>query len=202
MYRGLPFQLSYVIAQKLTYNSLDLMMPGKKETKPDDEDDSGDFNDLIGQAMRDSCLKVQTTLITYPIFTLGVSYITSFFLDTKGTLSLSELYSGIIPRLIVEVATVWAVRISWRLTRKYFKNRPPIEQQIIARAPPLVVSTLLYPLNVVTTVMADNGKTNPKFDDWIMCYAHLSRLGALRRGSSLIWRYVGVPHRRVYFSTQ
>lgn len=184
LYTGLRYYLPAVVLKKTTYDFMASITNHKKETE------QCDASEIIAVCLRESALRIHTTLITYPLTTLCVGYISAAFFGTKETVeyTLEALYKGIIPKLIIEVTMVWVSIISRRLTAGLVED--PLGQAITARVPPFIVQSFLYPLNVVSTVMADNGRSgvNPEFDHWQKCFQYLKLNGQLKRGSSLFYR--------------
>lgn len=185
LYTGLRYYLPAVILKKTTY---DLMASATNHKK---ESDHCDASEIIAVCLRESALRIHTTLITYPLITLGIGYISAAFFGTKETIeyTLANLYKGIVPKLIIEVTMVWVSIISRRLTVGLVEDE--VAQAIVSRVPPFIVQSLLYPFNVVSTVMADNGRSrvNPAFNDWRQCFKYLSANNQLKRGSSFFYRY-------------
>lgn len=184
LYTGLRFYLPAVIVKKTTYDYLASLSNHKKEA------DNCDASEVIAVCIRESFLRINTTFITYPLVTLGVGYISTTFFGAKEPIefTVSTLYKGLYPKLIIEVIMVWVGIISRRLTIGLVKDE--LAQAIISRVPPFIVQTFLYPFNVVSTVMADNGRSrlNPKFNSWRDCYRYLYKNNQLKRGSSLFYR--------------
>lgn len=184
LYTGLRYYLPAIVLKK---SALDLMV---KVTNHKRESNTSDASEIIAVCLRESLLKIQTTVLTYPLMTLGIGYISAAFFGTKETVeyTIASLYSGIIPKLIIEVTMVWVSVISRRLTVSLTEDE--IGQAIISRVPPFIVQALLYPLNVVSTVMADAGRSgvNPQFDNWRQCIQYLSKINQSKRGSSFFYR--------------
>lgn len=184
LYTGLRYYLPAVILKKLTYDCMATVTNHKREA------DHCDASEIIAICLRESGLKIQTTLITYPLVTIGVGYISAAFFGTKETFeyTMETLYKGLIPKLIIEVTMVWVSIISRRITVSLLEDE--LGQAIVSRVPPFIVQSLLYPFNVVSTVMADNGRcgVNPKFDDWRQCFDFLKANNQLKRGSSFFYR--------------
>lgn len=184
LYTGLRYYLPAVVLKKSTYDLMATVTNHKRRT------DRCDASEIIAICLRESGLKIQTTLITYPLVTLGIGYISAAFFGTKETFdyTMETLYKGIIPKLIIEVTMVWVSIISRRITVSLLDDE--LGQAIVSRVPPFIVQSLLYPFNVVSTVMADNGRSgvNPKFDDWRQCFEFLKANNQLKRGSSFFYR--------------
>lgn len=184
LYTGLSYYLPAVVLKKSTYDLLASVTNHKKEI------DRCDASEIIAVCLRESALKINTTLITYPLVTIGVGYISSVFFGTKEAVdyTVETLYKGVIPKLIIEVTMVWVSIISRRLTISLVEDE--LAQAIVSRVPPFIVQAFMYPFNVVSTVMADNGCSgmNPKFDHWRDCFQYLRENNQLKRGSSFFYR--------------
>jgi len=184
LYTGIGYYLPAVILKKSSYDVMATLTDHKVETS------KCGVSELIAVCLRESALRIHTTLITYPLVTIGIGYISSTFFGTKETIefTIENVYRGIVPKLIVEVTMVWVGIISRRLTVDLVDDE--VGQAIVSRIPPFIVQSLLYPLNVISTVMADNGRSgvNPKFDNWRQCYGYLQDIRQLRRGNSLFYR--------------
>lgn len=184
LYTGLRFYLPAVILKQTSYDLMASVTNHKRETN------TSDASEIIAICLRESALKIHSTLITYPLLTFTVSYISASFFEHEETVefTVQSLYKGVVPKLIVEIVLVWVSIISRRVTASLLDDE--LGQAIIQRIPPFIVQSLLYPLNVVSTVMADNGrsKMNPGFNDWSKCYKYLQTTNQLKRGSTLFFR--------------
>lgn len=113
------------------------------------------------------------------------------------------------PRFLYDVFLLWSTHGILLLVKGLVLDRmksedssdrgsAPFESYIAASVNFLLASTM-YPFHVVSTVMACNGSAAASleasalegrdFVDWTECWKHLSSLGQLKRGSSLLWRY-------------
>ncbi|XP_041350883.1 mitochondrial carrier homolog 2-like [Gigantopelta aegis] len=120
--------------------------------------------------------------------------------------SISEIYrndgvlgffSGIVPRIVGEIITVWISNFLAQLMNKYLVEDKEMKSYTGA-ACGLVVSHVTYPFTLVTNIMAVNNSglravSWKPYDSWFDCWGDLSRQGALKRGSSLFWRYYSGP---------
>lgn len=184
LYTGLGYHLSAVVLKKSCYDAFVSSTNHKRETN-----DSG-VSEVVAVCIRESVFKIYSTIITYPVVTLGIGYISTAFFGAKGTVdyTLDTLYKGLMPKLIIEVTMVWVSIISRRLTLSLIDDE--VGQAIVSRVPPFIVQSLLYPFNVVSTVMADNGRSgmNPSFKDWRSCFQYLRANNQLKRGSAFLFR--------------
>lgn len=185
LYTGLRYYLPAVVLKKTAYDLMASATNHKKEIDP-----KCDASELIALCMRESALRIHTTLLTYPLVTLGIGYISAYFFGKEKATeyTVATLYRGIIPKLIVEVIMVWVTNVSQRLT--VYLTDDTVVQAIASRVPPFIVQSFLYPFNVVSTVMAEGGQSrmNPSFDDWRKCFHYLSANGQHKRGSSFFYR--------------
>lgn len=117
-------------------------------------------------------------------------------------------YAGFMPRFLYDVFLLWSTHGLLLLVKGSVLDRlksdesdrtpTPVESYVGASINFLLASTM-YPFHVVSTVMACNGKgaasleasglEGREFADWTECWKHLSSMGQLKRGSSLLWRY-------------
>lgn len=185
LYTGLSYHLAATLIKKSFYDGMSASFK-KQEQSPQ----SGEPSQVMAVCVRESVLKVYSCLITYPLVTLGIGYISTVFFGAKENIdySVGSLYKGLIPRLILEVAMVWVTTISKSVTESLIQD--DFAQDIVARVPPFIVQSLLYPLNVVSTVMADNGRSgmNLKFSNWTECFRYLQSNNQLKRGSAFLFR--------------
>lgn len=184
LYTGFRFYLPCVVIKKASYDFMASMTNHKKEAR------NSDISEVVAVCLKESMIRIHTTVLTYPLVTLGVSYISSSFFGNHEPIdyTVATLYKGLAPKLIVEVIMVWVTIMSRRVTVEFILD--DFFQTIIARVPPFIAQAFLYPFNVVSTVMADNGRSglNPRFDDWSSCYRYLGSANQLKRGASIFQR--------------
>lgn len=111
------------------------------------------------------------------------------------------LFSGLIPRMIGEVLTIWfASTISFVINAYVVQDKTL--QSYVSATTMFLSSSVTYPFSLVGTVMAVSGSdleagrppNMPVYPSWTECWQHLSRLGQLKRGSAIIWRYYQGPY--------
>lgn len=104
-------------------------------------------------------------------------------------------FSGLVPRLIGEVFTIWFTSFLVRFLNKYLVQEKDLKSYTGA-ACGLVVSHFTYPFTLVTNVMAVSGSRlaagqppmMPVYSSWTECMSSLSSEGNLKRGASAFWR--------------
>ncbi|XP_013771876.1 mitochondrial carrier homolog 2-like [Limulus polyphemus] len=124
--------------------------------------------------------------------------------------SLRELYkedgilgffSGLIPRLIGEIVTLWLASSVTFVINTYLVEDKTVRTYI--RASILYLSTAVaYPFSLVSNVMAVNNcglaagmpPNMPIYASWTDCWSHLKAISQLKRGSSILWRYYSGPY--------
>lgn len=140
--------------------------------------------------------------------------------DIYTNSGISGFYAGFMPRFLYDVFVLWSTHGILLLIKGAVLDRmADPETGVIAGGNGLesyvgasvnfLLSATMYPFHVVSTVMACNGRSaasleasaleGKEFIDWTECWRHLSALGQLKRGSSLIFRYqANQPHRFMF----
>ena len=187
LFTGLKYLLPAVLVKHTSY---ELMASATNHKKSLTSIKNSDVSEIVAICLRESALRIHSTILAYPLQTLFIGYISSVFFNTKETVeyTLQNLYKGIVPKLIMDVTVIWVGIISRRITANLIQDE--VGHAIVSRIPSFIVQSLMYPFNVVSVVMADNGRSrmNPKFDEWRQCYKYLSANYQLKRGSSLFLR--------------
>ena len=111
------------------------------------------------------------------------------------------------PRFLYDVFLLWSTHGVLLMVRGLVLDRLITEdsdrwsaiESYFAASVNYILAATMYPFHVVSTVMACNGSAAASleasalegrdFIDWTECWKHLSSLGQLNRGSSLLWRY-------------
>lgn len=184
LYTGLSYHLAAVVVRKASYDALSSPTTRKPTQSPKS------ISGMMAVCIQESVLKIYSCLVTYPLVTIGIGYVSSVFFGGKETIHMTaeNLYKGIVPKLIIEVTMVWVTTISYQLTSLLVQEQ--FAQDLISRIPPFIVQSLIYPLNVCSTVMADNGRSgmNPKFSNLKSCFHYLKQHNQLKRGSAFLFR--------------
>lgn len=104
------------------------------------------------------------------------------------------LYSGLQAKLVCEVSCIVLSSTTVYLIQKYFTDKRNDSQ--VKAFVQFVWSSIMYPMQVVSTCMAVTGSKlalgNPPhmkvYPNWSQCYNDLSATGEHKRGSSLFFR--------------
>lgn len=116
------------------------------------------------------------------------------------------LFSGLIPRLIGDLLTVWLANImTYILNNLVVKSSStPGAKEVQTYSNTfcqMAVSQLTYPFSVVSTVMCVNDSGllasslshGPIYTSWTDCWSRLTKQGQLKRGSGFFWRLYKGP---------
>ncbi|KFM68378.1 Mitochondrial carrier-like protein, partial [Stegodyphus mimosarum] len=114
-------------------------------------------------------------------------------------------FSGLVPRLVGEILTLWVGATAAFLINTYIVEEETLKGYVKASMSYLA-SALFYPFVVVSNVVIVNdcglkaGLPNnmPIYSSWTDCWSHLSAIGQLKRGSSILWRYYSGPYMSPY----
>lgn len=106
-----------------------------------------------------------------------------------------NLYDGFGPKLLAELLVLWlSSTLSFSVEAMIEQNR--MVQSYVNYCVNFFVSTAAYPLQLTSVVMSVNhtsllaAKIEPPFHSWVSCYDSLDKRNQLKRGSSLLWRYM------------
>lgn len=169
------------------------------------------IKDLFDQLMRETFTKFITLSISYPIQLLVVRSYAQFVgheqvYDSLGSAitdvynqgGLLGFYAGFVPKFCGDVIILWTSHGLIFLVKRFIDGDSGV-QGYLAATINFVVASIMYPFSLVSTVMAVNGPEastlmastlTPDFNhDWSEAWRHLSGLGQIKRGSSLLWRY-------------
>ncbi|KAK4474906.1 hypothetical protein MN116_002014 [Schistosoma mekongi] len=203
---GLPANIIGSFFKSYSTNvTMEYLTPDFFEKKTFFEDDQGIRIFLISTSKL-TVARVVGVVVSYPFQVLMIRQMSQFIsgtrlydcmfnafpaiLESEGFLS---FFSGLTPRLIGEVITVWLTACLAYIFNKYiFANR--IDPSLKKHTPyvtEMMVSGATHGFTVTSTVMAacdSNINVAPSFNNWWQCYSYLSQSGAFVRGSSLLFR--------------
>ncbi|KAL7059231.1 hypothetical protein AAHC03_013571 [Spirometra sp. Aus1] len=119
-------------------------------------------------------------------------------IDINFEEGLPGLFSGLLPRLLGEVITVWLVASFAYVVNNYVfpEGADPELKQHTPMVASMFVSTVTHRLTVTSTVMAVSGAglaVSIPFKNSISCYNYLQSRNAFIRGASLFFRYANGP---------
>lgn len=106
------------------------------------------------------------------------------------------LFSGLPAKVVCDVSCLVLASSTIYVVQKYMLEKRSNGQ--LSALVNFVWSSLLYPLQVVSTCMTVTGSQlsigKPVYRNWLHCYTDLSLAGECKRGSSLFFRYVCSIH--------
>ncbi|GIY90093.1 hypothetical protein CDAR_231741 [Caerostris darwini] len=202
---------TYLIACERLPNYCDEELLKKPESELTDE------QKLLVNAhamVKTSAARVIAIIISHPFHVITIRTIAQFvgkeekYCGIFGSLAeiycsegISGFYRGIIPRIIGELLTIWAATTASVLINTYVIEEDSLKGYVQA-CMNYLASAIFYPFQVVTHVVIVNDcglkaglpSNMPIYNGWLDCWSHLSAIGQLKRGSSLLWRYYSGPY--------
>ncbi|CAH8679446.1 unnamed protein product [Schistosoma haematobium] len=208
---GLPANIIGSFVKSYSTNiTMEYLTPDFFEKKTFFETDKGIRIFLISTS-KCTVARVVGVVVSYPFQVIMIRQMSQFIngtqlydcifnafptiLRNEGFLS---FFSGLTPRLIGEVITVWLTACLAYFFNKYiFMDRidPPLKKHT-PLVTEMIVSGATHGLTVTSTVMAACDSTInvvPVFNNWWQCYSYLSQSDAFVRGSSLFFRRAPSP---------
>lgn len=160
---------------------------------------------LISKLVCQSASKTVALTISFP---LHVCFVRSCcqFIGRERTYNFSpfnlleiarqgNLYDGFAPKLLAELLILWlSSTLSFTVDALIEPDR--IFLSYVNYCINFFVSTAAYPLQLTSIVMSVNhapllaATIESPFHSWISCYDSLEKRNQLKRGSSLLWRYM------------
>ncbi|CAH8587208.1 unnamed protein product [Schistosoma turkestanicum] len=217
---GLPANIlgSFVKSYSTTI-TMEYLTPDSFEKKSYFETDKGIRIFLISTS-KCTFARVIGVVVSYPFQVIMIRQMSQFLngvrlydsilnafpaiLKNEGFLS---FFSGLTPRIIGEVITVWLTAcLAYAFNKYIFKDS--IDPSLKKHTPfvtEIMVSGATHGLTVTSTVMAAADSANnvvPVFNNWWQCYSYLNRSDAFVRGSSLFFRRAPSPMSKLYGYSQ
>lgn len=220
LYRGVSGRIVGCIASSFTAQYVTTKL---KEVRSDlyreieDDPEEGSIED-IKRSLADTCIETLSRcsgiIVSQPFVLLMTRWMAQFVNNESkygSTLSsvqviykeegISGFFKGLVARLVGEVMTIWLVNALVYVTDRYILPGNKTLAPFNNTASTMMVTQFTYPFHVVATNMMVTGcglsagspPNMPPYDSWTHCYATLSRQNALKRGSSLFWRYYRGP---------
>ena len=161
--------------------------------------------ELLHKLIKESFSKTVALTISYPLHVCFVRSCCQFIgrerIYNFSPFNLFEivrqgnLYDGFAPKLFAELLIIWLSSVlSFSVDALVEPDR--ILLSYVNYCVNFFVSSAAYPLHLTSTVMAVNhtpllaAKIEMPFYSWIACYDNLGKRNQLKRGSSLLWRYM------------
>lgn len=222
LYRGLTPRLLSNIVSSVVTNTISAELVGKPvglstEAAGRSEDKVTGINKLLKDTSYESLARCAGMVASQPFYVIAVrsmcqivggetkySTISSSISEIWNNEGIMGFFSGLMPRLIGELLTIWLANILTHVINDHLL--PVVEQDTNTKDKDkrtysstfsqLVVTQLTYPFLVVSSVMtiSDSGlmaATLPpgaKYSGWLDCWSRLSSANQLKRGSGMFMR--------------
>lgn len=212
-YRGLAPKLSANIVSGLVFQRVTEAIPVENDAE-DSEDLSPHERNVrfVRRTGRDTAGRVAAIIVSQPLHVIAVRTMAEFVgQDGHYTGVISSVvviykedgilgfFAGLVPRIVCDIAALWLSNALVHVINNYIIEDRDIKTYVTASIK-FLASALLYPMQVVSNCMAVSGSglvagsppLMPVYQSWRECYRHLSSIGGLKRGSTLLWRtYTG-----------
>jgi carrier protein len=235
LYRGLTPRIistiisnlvSNVVSAELVGQPLYAELSGKEEegkTSSTAVAPASPVRKLVVDSSCESLARCAGIIASQPFYVIVVRQMCQFVgQETKYntvSMSISEIwknegilgfFSGIVPRLIGEVLTIWLANMLTYVVSNYMLGSDEQATKNVrsysGAFSQLVASQLTYPFVLISTVMVVNDSglmasslcQGAIYTSWTDCWLRLSKQGQLKRGSSMFWRrYAGASRTSV-----
>lgn len=224
LYRGfLPRLLSNTMS-KMIVNSVHEHLVGKPLNEiigdVEDQECENDSIENVEKLMKDTAYETISrcagVIVSQPLYVISIRAISQFIgRETEYSTILSSIsaiwknegllgyFSGLIPRLLGEMFTIWIANIlSYSIHLFIFQvNKKRESKTFVSIFANLIASQITYPFSLVSVVLSVNTSglsagsppIMPAYDNWIQCMSSLTNQNELKRGSSLFWRRYNGP---------
>lgn len=219
LYRGLSVKLCSNFVSGAVYSEIHRKLPAVRDFE-DEEDDDDDLTEeqrilnFVRRTFKEMTAKCAALTCSQPFHVITVRYMAQFvgrettyngIVSSIGQIYREEgilgLFSGLIPRLVGEILTIWfANTIAFVINAYIIQDRTL--QSYVSATTMFLSSSVMYPFTLVGTVMAVSGcglqagspPNMPIYPSWTDCWSHLSSTSQLKRGSAILWRYYRGPY--------
>ncbi|RWS02194.1 mitochondrial carrier 2-like protein [Dinothrombium tinctorium] len=216
MFRGVSYKICFTLTNGFVHaNISDFLMQieNRNKAKPEKRKNSSGFEaeniqKFVDTLVRETTCKFISISISYPFQVLAIRCCAQFVgretvynslhsavYDIYSNEGVLGFYSGFVPRFLGECLVLWTTHSFVFLIEGFVKSDSSLSTYI-ATTTNFIVQSIMYPFHVVATVMSVNNASSlaasrlePQFLSWVDCWNHLSKMGQLKRGSSIFWRY-------------
>ncbi|XP_064487907.1 mitochondrial carrier homolog 2-like [Ornithodoros turicata] len=218
LYRGLSARLCANFVSGAVYSEVNRKLPAVTDFEDEEDDDDITEEQRIINFAKRTCKEMTAKCIaltcSQPFHVITIRYMAQFVgreTTYDGILSsiaqiykdegILGLFSGLIPRLVGEILTIWfASSVAFVINAYIIQDRTL--QGYVSATTMFLSSSVTYPFTLVGNVMAVShsglevaaAPNMPAYVNWIDCWSHLSSVGQLKRGSSILWRYYQGPY--------
>ncbi|KAH8342353.1 hypothetical protein KR059_002775 [Drosophila kikkawai] len=208
-YRGLaPKLVGSIVALVVSDRVADKLGLAPPEEIKDDINQTDEEMQFKSTLKRDIVVTVTGIVASHPFHVISLRMMAQFvgreslytsILGSVGeiwkTEGIAGFFSGLVPKLLCDVACLVLTSSTVYMLNKYI-IKDALGRQYNAGFTQFFVSTMLYPLQVVSTCSAVSGSRlmagqppiMPAYKNWVDCWNDLQARGDLKRGSSLFFR--------------
>lgn len=222
IYRGIGYKLTSVLINGFVYvnvnESLKSLQLSEQKSSSDQKENTTSsgidwqkYSKLCIDLSRETGSRLIALLVSYPFQVMTVRVCAQFVgtetqynslfgavADIYQTGGIAGFYSGFIPRYLGDVLCLWIGSNVIFFVNSWIDGES-LTKSYVSASVNFIVSSVLYPFQLVSTVMCCNGSnarslaasayTGPEFTNWVDCWRYLSQMGEIKRGSALLWRY-------------
>ncbi|XP_014673276.1 PREDICTED: mitochondrial carrier homolog 2-like [Priapulus caudatus] len=222
LYRGITYKIASNFVGNVAVNHVMQKMKASSvwsrnklgsELDGDKDAEDNSFQDFLKETAMQSTAQGIAVIVSHPFHVMAIRSMAQFvgcedaysgwfsaigeIFDRDGILG---FFAGLAPRLIGELLTLWIANTITHILNNFIIEDVEAKQYTGAVVN-LLAGTLTYPFSVVSAVMvvthsglaAGSPPNMLHFRNWIHCWRHLSRENALKRGSSMLFRYYTPP---------
>lgn len=218
LYRGLSVRLCANVVSGAVFSEVNRRLPEVQSFEEEEDDESVSEEqrivNFVKRTLKLMTAKCAALFVSHPFNVVCLRYMAQFvgreekytgiftsIVEIYREEGVAGLFSGLVPRLIGEVFTIWLASSVSFVINAYIVQDKTLQSYVSATTM-FLSSSVTYPFALVGTVMAVSGSSleagkppnMPVYPSWTECWYQLSRLGQLKRGSSILWRYYQGPY--------
>lgn len=215
IFRGVAPRVCANFTASVTHATVNSYVMSPMNQGPNPNDDAKTVvTKIVDRTSREMVVRCCTVIVSHPFHVIAVRTMAQFvgqeayysglispFKEIYNEEGVLGFFSGLVPRLVAEIAQVWLCNILTYLLNNYVLNDQSELgdlRQYSAAVTSYIASSITYPLNLASTVVAVSGSRlaagNPPsmevYDGWLSCLTDLKKKGLASRGSSLFFRRV------------
>jgi len=214
LYRGVVPRIFANFTMTHAYNSMKNVVSTKKPKSFMTIEEEEDFRQVCIKLSEETIARCTGVIASQPFHVIAIRSM-AYFIGREAAYAsplscISEIYkqegilgffSGLMPRIVFEVAAIWIAGLITLAFNTYIINEKSElrdARPYVPIASSYISQSFLYPLSVTTTMMACNGAQmaagsppyTPVYANWMACLGDLRTKGLSTRGSSMLFRPV------------
>lgn len=218
LYRGLGMKIVSNAIGTIVYENVSLMMEENEEQDQESSKGKSEENSIqifVKQTSKEITAKCWGVIFSHPFHVMALRCMAQFvggetrysswnvFQNTTEIFNnegWGGFFSGLVPRLLFEASTIAITNTLAYMIKTYIFEDKDIDA-LIDTITSVFVSSVTYPLSLVSTVSSINGSSliagrPPRmamYTSWMECFKHLYENNELKRGSSYFFRIYTPP---------